>query len=125
LDTCPIHEILDTIEATQDSYDYIWQQTEFEPSYSQERMTNLLEITSVTILKAILNKLAKIKVFEDNFSDVKDNLKHAVAVCDRWMECCFNLTARLWKSSQTHKWANEEFVPTSIFKYCKRLNEVT
>lgn len=124
LDTCPIHEILEAIEATQDAYDYIWQQVEFEPNYSQERMTNLLEITSVTILKALLNKLAKIKPFDDSFSDVKDSLRHAIAVSERWMECCFNLTARLWRSSQTHKWVNDEFVPTSILKYCKRLNEV-
>lgn len=124
IDICPIHEILEAIEAVQDAYDYIWQQVEFEPTYSQERMTNLLEITSMTILKALLNKLGKFKVFEDNFSDVKENLKHAISVCDRWIECCFNLTGRLWKSSQTHKWTNDEYIPISIVKYCKRLTEV-
>ena len=46
IDSCPISEILEIIELTQDSYDYVWQQDEFQPRYSQERMTNLLEITS-------------------------------------------------------------------------------
>ena len=77
----------------------------------------------MTILKALLNKLTKIKVFEDNFSEVKELLKHSIAVCERWIECCHGLTARLWKASQTHKWENEPFVPTSIVKYAKRLNE--
>lgn len=124
IDNCPIPEINEIIEATQDSYDYVWQQTDYEPPYSQDRMINLLEITGMTILKALLNKLTKIKPFTDSFTDVKEALKHSIAVCDRWIECCFNLTARIWKSSQTHRWENEEFSPTSIIKYCKRLNEV-
>jgi hypothetical protein len=45
IDSCPIQEINEIIEATQDSYDYVWQQVECEPSYSQDRMINLLEIT--------------------------------------------------------------------------------
>jgi dynein heavy chain 2 len=123
IETCPLQEILEIIEATQDSYDYVWQQVDFEPSYSQDRMTNLLEITGMTILKSLLNKLLKIKPFEVNFSEVKELLKHAIAVCDRWIECCHNLY-RVWKSNQTHRWDSDEYVPTSIIKYCRRLNEV-
>ena len=32
----------------------------------------------MTILKALLNKLSKIKVFEDNFGEVKELLKYSV-----------------------------------------------
>lgn len=78
----------------------------------------------MTILKALLNRLTKIKVFEDNFSEVKELLKHSIAVCERWIECCHNLTGLYWRKSPTHKWEDDEFVPTSIVKYCKRLNEV-
>ena len=49
LDSCPINEIVEIIEVTQDSYDYIWTQVEFDPPYSQDRMTNLLEITGKPI----------------------------------------------------------------------------
>ena len=45
IDSCPIQEIGEIIEATQDSYDYVWQQVDYEPTYSQDRMVNLLEIT--------------------------------------------------------------------------------
>ena len=84
----------------------------------------MINFKGMTILKALLNKLSKIKPFSDNFSEVKESLKHSIAACDRWIEFCHNLTGRIWKSSQTHKWENEEFVPTSIVKYCQRLNEV-
>jgi hypothetical protein len=50
IDTIPIIDIANVIEDTQDSYDYVWRQNEHEPPYSQERMTNLLEITSIMIL---------------------------------------------------------------------------
>ena len=45
IESCSLQEINEIIEATQDSYDYVWQQVEYEPRYSQERMINLLEIT--------------------------------------------------------------------------------
>lgn len=44
IDSCPLNEIVEIIESTQDCYDFIWQQTDFQ-SYSQDRMINLLEIT--------------------------------------------------------------------------------
>ena len=43
--SCPIQDICEIVELTQDSYDFVWQQVDYEPQYSQERMTNLLEIT--------------------------------------------------------------------------------
>ena len=36
---------------TQDSYDYVWQQVDYEPIYSQERMINLLEITGKILME--------------------------------------------------------------------------
>lgn len=78
----------------------------------------------MTILKSLLNKLSKIKPFQDNFSDVKESLKHSISVCERWIETCINLTGRIWKRSQTHKWENEPFNATSIEKYNKRLSQV-
>lgn len=125
IETKPLPDLCEVIEATQDSYDYVWQQADHDPPYSQERMINLLEITSMTLLKCILNKLAKLRPFEDNFNDVKDQLKHSIIVCERWIECCHNLTRRIWRSCPRNRWENDEFVPTSIVRYCKRLNEVT
>jgi dynein heavy chain 2 len=78
----------------------------------------------MTILKSLLNRLAKVKPFDDNYGEVKELLKNALLVCDRWIECCQTLSGRLWKSSQAHKWEDDEFVPTSVVKYAKRLNEV-
>jgi hypothetical protein len=78
----------------------------------------------MSILRALLNKLSKIKPFEDSYSEVKEALKHSINVCERWIQCCHNLTGRIWKASQTHKWEDERFSPVSIVEYCKRLNEV-
>lgn len=79
----------------------------------------------MSILRALLNKLTKIKPFEDNYSEVKESLKHAINVCERWIECCHYLTGRMWKVSQTHKWENEIFSPVPIVEYNKRLKEVS
>lgn len=40
-----LSEIIEVIETTQDVYDDVWKQLEYEPAYPQERMINLLEIT--------------------------------------------------------------------------------
>lgn len=78
----------------------------------------------MTILKAILNKLSKVEPFKGDYSQVKESLKHAINICERWIECCHNLTGRLWKASRTHQWENERFSPVSIVGYQKRLAEV-
>lgn len=78
----------------------------------------------MTILKALLNRLTKIKPFEDDYSEVKESLKHAIYVCERWTECCHNLTGRIWKMCQTNKWENDRYSPIAIIEYNKRLNEV-
>lgn len=78
----------------------------------------------MSILKALLNRLAKVKPFEDTYSDVKEPLKHAINVCESWTESCHNLTGRNWKASKTHKWENDRYTPVAIFEYGKRLAEV-
>ncbi len=59
INSCPLQEICEIIEATQDSYDYIWQQVDYEPHYSQDRMTNLLEITGMLIKLELILKMKK------------------------------------------------------------------
>jgi dynein heavy chain 2 len=65
------------------------------------------------------------KPFEEPLfvSEVKEPLKQAIAVCDRWAECCQNMW-RVWRSSTTHRWDGEPYTPTAIIKYGQRLNEV-
>lgn len=123
LDTCPINEIVEIVEVTQDCYAFIWEQDEFDPPYSQDRMTNLFEITGMTILKALLSKLERIQPFKGDYGEVKEALKHAMIVCERWIECCHNLTGRIWRKQKNH-WEGDRFSPVSIIGYHKRLSEV-
>ncbi len=124
INTLAIQELIEVIETTQEVYDDVWKQLEYEPAYSQERMINLLEITGVTLLKAIQSKITKLKVFDDAFIDVKEALKHSISACERWSECCKILTKNYWKNFTPHPWSGDEFVPVFINKFCKRLKEV-
>ena len=53
----------------------------------------MINFKGMTILKALLNKLSKIKPFSDNFSEVKESLKHSIAVC-----LCMFLYPHAWIS---------------------------
>lgn len=78
----------------------------------------------MTILKAVQNKLTKVKVFEDAYMDVKEALKNGISACERWTECCRNLTKSYWKNYGPHTWDGGEFVPKSVVNFSKRLREV-
>lgn len=119
-----LNEIIEIIETTQDVYDDIWKQLEYEPPYPQDRMINLLEITGMALLKTIQVKLGKSKVFEDSFVEVKEALKNSIGICERWSDCCKILTKNFWKEYSAHKWSGDEFVPISINKYGQRLKEI-
>ncbi len=147
IQTASLLELVDLIEYTQDVYDDVWKQVDYDTVYPQDRMTNLLEITGaikieilsgyhtklfkilyysvgMVFLKVIQKKHTNLKPFEDPFIDVKEVLKNSITVCERWSDCCKILTKNFWKAFAPHKWNGDEFQPITVMKFCQRLREV-
>ena len=119
-----LSEIFEVIERTEEVYDDVWKELDVEPLYPQDQMEELLDVTGMTLLKAVQNRLSNIKVFEDAYIDVKEALKIALSVCERWSECCRSLTQTRWRNYRAHVWKDDEFIPKPVNDFAKRLKEV-
>ncbi|KFP28061.1 Cytoplasmic dynein 2 heavy chain 1, partial [Colius striatus] len=123
LDSLSLFEVVDLVETTKDTVDGVWRQTEHDP-YPQPRMHNLLDVIGGSLGRYVQKKLAALNLWEDVFHSVKENLKAGILICEQWVSACEYLTGQLWQRYTLHPWKNEKYVPESLAKLGKRLDEV-
>ncbi|XP_068037518.1 cytoplasmic dynein 2 heavy chain 1 isoform X5 [Anomalospiza imberbis] len=123
LDTLSLFEVVDLVEATKDTVDSVWRQTEHDP-YPQSRMHNLLDVIGGSLGRFVQRKLAALNLWEDTFHSVKENIQAGILVCEQWVSACEYLTGQLWQRYTLHPWKNEKYFPELIAKLGQRLDEV-
>ncbi|KAK2517345.1 hypothetical protein Q9233_013201 [Columba guinea] len=123
LDSLSLFEVVDLVETTRDTLDAVWRQTEHDP-YPQPRMHNLLDVIGGSLGRYVQRKLAALKLWEDAFHSVKENLKAGILICEQWVSACEYLTGQLWQRYTPHPWKNEKYFPELLAKLGKRLDEV-
>uniref|UniRef100_A0A8C5IE70 DYHC2 protein n=1 Tax=Junco hyemalis TaxID=40217 RepID=A0A8C5IE70_JUNHY len=123
LDTLSLFEVVDLVEATKDTVDSVWRQTEHDP-YPQSRMHNLLDVIGGSLGRFVQRKLATLNLWEDTFHSVKENIQAGILVCEQWVSACEYLTGQLWQHYTLHPWKNEKYFPELIAKLGQRLDEV-
>lgn len=52
----------------------------------------------------VQRKLSGLKIFEEPFVSVRENLRTGIAICEQWVVACEHLTGQVWKSS---KWGGK------------------
>ncbi|XP_009895076.2 cytoplasmic dynein 2 heavy chain 1 [Dryobates pubescens] len=123
LDSLSLFEVVDLVEATKDTVDGVWRQTEHDP-YPQPRMHNLLDVIGGSLGRYVQRKLSALNLWEDNFHNVKENVKAGILICEQWVSACEYLTGQLWQRYTLHPWKNEKYFPESLARLGKRLDEV-
>uniref|UniRef100_A0A8C0VSF5 Dynein heavy chain tail domain-containing protein n=1 Tax=Cyanistes caeruleus TaxID=156563 RepID=A0A8C0VSF5_CYACU len=123
LDILSLFEVVDLVEATKDTVDSVWRQTEHDP-YPQSRMHNLLDVIGGSLGRFVQRKLAALNLWEDTFHSVKENIQAGISVCEQWVSACEYLTGQLWQHYSLHPWKNEKYFPELIAKLGQRLDEV-
>ncbi|KAJ6633478.1 hypothetical protein lerEdw1_014502, partial [Lerista edwardsae] len=123
LDSLSLFEVVDLVETTQETVDEVWRQTEHEP-FPQQRMQNLLDVIAGSLGRFVQKKLGTLNLWEDAFHIVKENLKAGIMICEQWVAACDHLTGQLWQRYTPHLWQNEKYVPETLGKLGKRLEEV-
>ncbi|KAF4787703.1 hypothetical protein TURU_168391 [Turdus rufiventris] len=123
LDTLSLFEVVDLVEATKDTVDSVWRQTEHDP-YPQSRMHNLLDVIGGSLGRFVQRKLAALNLWEDTFHSVKENIQAGILVCEQWVSACEYLTGQLWQRYTLHPWKNEKYFPELLAKLGQRLDEV-
>uniref|UniRef100_A0ABM5FWF4 Cytoplasmic dynein 2 heavy chain 1 n=2 Tax=Agamidae TaxID=81953 RepID=A0ABM5FWF4_9SAUR len=123
LDSLSLFEVVDLVETTRDTVDDVWRQTDYEP-FPQPRMQNLLDVIAGSLGRFVQKKLGTFNLWEDSFHIVKENLKAGIMICEQWVSACDHLTGQLWQRYTPHLWQAEKYVPETLSKLGKRLEEV-
>uniref|UniRef100_A0A452I6Q6 Uncharacterized protein n=1 Tax=Gopherus agassizii TaxID=38772 RepID=A0A452I6Q6_9SAUR len=123
LDSLSLFEVVELVETTRDTVDDVWRQTEHDP-FPQPRMQNLLDVIGGSLGRFVQKKMGTLNLWEDAFHIVKENLKAGIMICEQWVAACDHLTGQLWQRYTPHLWKSEKYVPESLDKLGKRLDEV-
>ncbi|KAM9321467.1 cytoplasmic dynein 2 heavy chain 1 [Gastrophryne carolinensis] len=123
LDNLPLTEVIELVQTTKEAVDDVWKQTEQDP-YPEHRMKHLLEIIGNSLGGCVQKHLGALNLWTDPFSGVKENLRAGITVCEQWTVACEHLTGQLWRRYTPHPWKKEKYVPESVHKLGKRLEEV-
>ncbi|XP_013869519.1 cytoplasmic dynein 2 heavy chain 1 [Austrofundulus limnaeus] len=123
LDGLSMSDVVDLVEQSKDTLDDVWRQTDFEP-YPETRMVRLMDVIGGALGRYVQKKLSGIKIFEEPFVLVRENLRTGVSICEQWVVACEHLTGQVWKRHAPHPWKGNKHCPQTLHSLAKRLNEM-
>jgi dynein heavy chain 2 len=108
-----------------DVYDELWKQVEHD-EYSEQRMKQLLTITSNAFVQAIQKQLSNLDLWLDTKDSIKtrEYLRNGATVCERWSIVIEQFTGTYWRTYNPHPWKGEPLKSTYLLQFKKRLNEI-
>ncbi|XP_047450013.1 cytoplasmic dynein 2 heavy chain 1 isoform X3 [Mugil cephalus] len=123
LDGLSMLDVVDLVEQSRDTLDDVWRQTDYEP-YPETRMVRLMDAIGGALGRYVQRKLKGLKIFEEPFVLVRENLRTGISICEQWVVACEHLTGQVWKRHAPHPWKGTKHCPQTLHCLAKRLNEV-
>uniref|UniRef100_A0A3Q1J7D9 Cytoplasmic dynein 2 heavy chain 1 n=1 Tax=Anabas testudineus TaxID=64144 RepID=A0A3Q1J7D9_ANATE len=123
LDGLSMVDVGDLVEQSRDALDDVWRQTDFEP-YPESRMVRLMDVIGGALGRYVQRKLSDLKIFEEPFVSMRENLRMGVNICEQWVLSCEHLTGQVWKRHAPHPWKGNKHCPQTLHSLAKRLEEV-
>ena len=108
-----------------DVYDELWRQVEHE-EYPEQRMKQLLTITSNAFVQAVQKQLSKIGLWFNKKDSIqnREQLRNGALVCERWSTTVELQTGTYWRNYTPHPWKGESVKSIYLLQFKKRLNEI-
>ncbi|KAK3100036.1 hypothetical protein FSP39_013759 [Pinctada imbricata] len=123
LDAMSLQDVMELVEVCQDSLDDVWKCVDYD-SYPEPRMKHLMDVIGGSLGRYVQRKLSEQDLWSGNYGEVKEALRSAIDICERWVGVCETLTTQFWKSFRPHPWKGEKFVPENLKKLAQRLDEI-
>lgn len=92
--------------------------------YSDKYVHHLTSFTGGSLGRYVQRKLAEEDLWQGDYGQVKESLRSAVAICERWVGVCETLTTQFWKNYRPNPWKGERFTPENLKKLAQRLEQV-
>ncbi|KAM4627347.1 cytoplasmic dynein 2 heavy chain 1 [Polymixia lowei] len=123
LDGLSMPDAVDLVEQSRDTLDDVWRQTDYEP-YTETRMLRLMDVIGGALGRYVQRKLSGVKIFEEPFLTVRENVRVGVVICEQWVAACVHLTGQVWKRHAPHPWKGDKYHPQTLQCLALRLDEV-
>uniref|UniRef100_A0A8C9S5I7 Cytoplasmic dynein 2 heavy chain 1 n=1 Tax=Scleropages formosus TaxID=113540 RepID=A0A8C9S5I7_SCLFO len=123
LENVALGDALELVESTRDAVDEVWRQNEHD-QYPEARMQRLMDVIGSALARYVQKKLSSVKLWEEPFFIVRENLRAGLAVCEHWAGTCEHLTGQLWKRYGPHQWRGDKHRPQLLQSLASRLEEV-
>lgn len=72
----------------------------------------------------VQRKLSSLKLWEDPFLSMRENVRAGMTVCEQWAGACEHLTGQVWKRYSPHPWKGDKHRPQGLSCLAQRLEEV-
>ncbi|KAK5608849.1 Cytoplasmic dynein 2 heavy chain 1 [Crenichthys baileyi] len=123
LEGLSMSDVVDLVEQSKDTLDDVWKQTDFQP-FPETRMVRLMDVIGGALGRYVQRKMSGLKIFEEPFVLMRENLRAGVSICEQWVAACEHLTGQVWKRHAPHPWEGNKHCPQTLHCLAKRLNEV-
>ncbi|XP_071126281.1 cytoplasmic dynein 2 heavy chain 1-like isoform X2 [Mytilus edulis] len=123
LDAMSLQDVMELVDITQDALDDVWKCIEYD-LYPEPRMKHFMDVIGGSLGRYIQRKLSEEDLWMGKFGPVKESLRSAVSICDRWQGVCETLTGQFWKHFKAHPWKGERYTPDNLKKLSERLDEI-
>ena len=90
----------------------------------------MLEIITFQFLakdvkRSISKQLSDCDIWTDNYTTVAEILTQCIAIGERWLKSCKQLTQIFWPNYSSNMWKEEMYEPPDLVKLVDRLREVS
>ncbi|XP_056467776.1 cytoplasmic dynein 2 heavy chain 1 isoform X1 [Gadus chalcogrammus] len=124
LDGLSMADVVDLVEQSKHTLDDVWRQTDFDTLYPEPRMLRLMDNIGGALGRYVQRKLSGVKIFEEPYVSMQENLRMGVIICEQWVTACEHLTGQVWKSHTLHVWIGDKHQPHTLKCLAQRLDEV-
>lgn len=94
--------------------------------YPEQRMKQLLTVTSNALVQSIQKHLSKINFWADSKDALqhREQLRQALSLCDRWSLTVEKLVETYWRTYNPHPWKGQTVQSTLLNQFRKRLYDI-
>ncbi|CAK8696967.1 unnamed protein product [Clavelina lepadiformis] len=125
VDNLVLGDAVDAVEQIYDVLDDLWKQNDY-PEFSEKRMAHFLAVIGDELCRYAQRRLDTnlTSIWEDPYPVVRESLRQAIALCQRWLSTCETLTSRLWKQYPAHPWKSGKFKSSNVSNVMERFQEI-
>ncbi|KAH1021193.1 hypothetical protein HUJ04_010735 [Dendroctonus ponderosae] len=121
IESLPVSEVEDILERAHNTLDDLWR---CNPGLPRDRMKNLMDIIGLDVCKHATKQFTGCNIWKDDYNVVVEKCLQSVALGEKWLTTCKQLTGLFWPSFSSNPWKEAAYQPSELEQFISRIQEV-